>query len=69
LRPREQLRPGLRERQVSSGRMHGEPAVRDGGFDRRAMFLVAATDISKLLVDHGDRQATGVIGLKRVRNL
>jgi len=49
--------------------MHGEPAVRDGGFDRRAMFLVAATDISKLLVDHGDRQATGVIGLKRVRNL
>jgi len=31
---REQVRPGLRERHVSAGRMHGEPAVRDGGFPR-----------------------------------
>jgi hypothetical protein len=31
--------------------------------------LITATGISKLLVDHGDRQATGVIGLDRVRQL
>ena len=28
---RKQIRPGLRERQVSPGRMLRDPAVRDGG--------------------------------------
>ncbi len=47
--------------------MHCEPAVRDGGFDRRAVFLVTATGFSELLIDDGDRQPTGVIGFDRVR--
>src|SRR4030081_971097 len=68
-RLRKQLRPGLRERQIGTGRMHSEPAVRDSGFNRRAIFIVAATGISKFLVDDGYRQATGVIGLYRVRQL
>jgi hypothetical protein len=66
---REQVRPGLRERQITSGRMHREPAVRDGGFHRRAVFLVAAASLSKLPVDDLDRQPPGVIGLNRVRQL
>ena len=41
----------------------------DCGFHGQAMFLIAATGISKLLVDHGDRQATGVIGLDRICDL
>src|ERR1700716_309684 len=49
--------------------MDGEPAMRDGGFNRRAIFIVAATGISKFLVDDGYRQATGVIGFDRVRQL
>jgi hypothetical protein len=36
-RLREQVRPGLRERQIPSGRMLGQPAMRDCGGDRRAV--------------------------------
>ena len=60
---REPLRPGLRERQKGTRRMHGEPALRDGGFNRRAVFLVAAASIAKLPIDNRDRQPPGVIGL------
>jgi hypothetical protein len=49
--------------------MHCEPAVRDGGLYGRAIFLVAAASIPKLRVDDGNRQATGVIGFDRVRQL
>src|SRR5258708_4161652 len=49
--------------------MHGEPAVRDCRFNRCAIFLIAAASISKLPVDHLDRQSPGVIGLYRVRQL
>jgi hypothetical protein len=35
----QQLSLGLRERQIGTGRMHSEPAVRDSGFNRRAVFL------------------------------
>ena len=54
-RLREQLRPGLRERQIGTGRMHSEPAVRDSGFNRRAVFLVIAASRSEMLIDDGDR--------------
>jgi hypothetical protein len=66
---REQVRPSLRERQIRTGRMHGEPAVRDGGSHGDAIFLIAATGISKLPVDDGDRQPPRMIGLYRVRQL
>ena len=49
--------------------MHGEPPVRDSGFNRRAIFLVAAASLSQLAVDHLDRQPTGVIDLDRIRDL
>jgi hypothetical protein len=49
--------------------MHGEPSVRDGGFDRRAKFLIAATRLSKLPVDHLYRQSLGMIELDSVRQL
>jgi hypothetical protein len=68
-RLREQVRPGLCEHHVAAGRMQREPAMCDCGFHGQAIFLIAATGISKLRVDHGDRQATGVIGLDRVRQL
>jgi hypothetical protein len=38
-------------------------------FHGGAIFLVAATGISKLLIDDGDRQPIGVIDLDRVRQL
>jgi hypothetical protein len=34
--------------------MHGDPAMRDGGFNRRAVFLIAATGIAEDLVDRAD---------------
>ena len=68
-RLREQVRPGLRERQITTGRMHREPAVRDRGGHRRAIFLIAATGLSELLIDDGDRQPPGVIGRDRIRQL
>jgi hypothetical protein len=40
--------------------------VRDSGFDRRAVFLIAAASISKLPVDDLDRQPPGVIGLNPI---
>src|ERR1700687_3352309 len=49
--------------------MHREPAVRDSSFNRRAIFLVAATGTDELCVDHGDRQLPGIIGLHRIRQL
>jgi hypothetical protein len=36
---------------------------------RRNIFVVASTGSDKLLVDDGDRQATGMIGFHRVRQL
>ena len=66
---REQVRPGLRERQITTGRMHREPAVRDSGFDGLAIFLIGATGLSKLLIDDGDRNSTGVVGFDRIRQL
>jgi hypothetical protein len=47
--------------------MHREPAVRDRCFNRRAIFLVAATGTDELCVDHGDRQSPGMIGLHPIR--
>src|SRR5258708_31896013 len=47
--------------------MHRNPAVRDCGLHAQAIFLVAAASISELPVDDGDRQATGMIGLDRIR--
>jgi hypothetical protein len=49
--------------------MHSDPTVHDSGFDRRAVFLVAAASLSELAVDHLDRQPPGVIDLYRVRQL
>jgi hypothetical protein len=49
--------------------MHRNQAVRDGGLNRRAVFLIAAASLSKLPVDDLDRQPPGVIGLDRVRAL
>jgi hypothetical protein len=43
--------------------------VRDGGFLGQAIFLKAATGLSELLIDDGDRQATSMIGLDRIRQL
>ena len=47
--------------------MHGDPAVRDGGFHGHAVFLIAATGFVKELVDRADVQPPGVIGLDSVR--
>jgi hypothetical protein len=41
----------LRERHISAGRMHGDPAMRDGGFHGHGIFLIAATGLSELLID------------------
>src|ERR1700682_3418312 len=49
--------------------MQREPAVRDCGFNGQARFLIAATGLSELLIDDGDRKATGVIGLDCIRQL
>jgi hypothetical protein len=49
--------------------MQREPTMRDGGGDRRAVFLIAAASLSKLRIDDADRQSTGVIGLYRIRQL
>jgi hypothetical protein len=61
--------PALGERQISAGRVQREPAVRDGGFDGQAILLMIATGLSELLINVGDRQATGVIGLDCIRFL
>jgi hypothetical protein len=47
--------------------MHRDPAVRGGGFHGHGIFLIAATSLSELLIDDGDRQSPGMIGLDRVR--
>jgi hypothetical protein len=57
---RKQIRPGLRERQVSPGRMLRDPAVRDGGFDCRAIFFVAAASVTELPIDDLDRYSPNV---------
>ena len=49
--------------------MQREPAVRDCGFNGQTIFLIAATGLSELLIDDGDRKATGVIGLDCIRQL
>ena len=49
--------------------MHGEPAMRDGGLHGQAIFLIAATGLSELLIDDGNRQPPSMIGLDRVRQL
>jgi hypothetical protein len=46
--------------------MKCDPAVRDSGFDRSAIFLIAATGLSKLRIDDVDRQPPDMIGLYRV---
>jgi hypothetical protein len=66
---REQVHLGLSERHVSAGRMQHDPAVRDGGFDRPGVFLIAAASLSELLIDHGHRKPTGMIRLDRIRQL
>jgi hypothetical protein len=66
---RKQVRPGLRERQVSAGRMQHDPAVRDCGGNRSTVLIGVAACISKLRVDGCDRQPTGVIGFYRVGDL
>ncbi len=48
--------------------MHRDPAVPDGGFNRCAIFLIAAAGRSKLPIDDLDRQPSGVIGLKPICN-
>jgi hypothetical protein len=49
--------------------MHGDPTVRDSGSDRCAVFVIAATGISKLHIDHTDRRPPGMISFHRVRQL
>jgi hypothetical protein len=49
--------------------MQRDPVVRDNGFNRRAVFLIAAASISELLIDQGDRQPPGMIGLDSIRQL
>ena len=49
--------------------MQREPAVRDCGGRRRAIFLVTATGTDELRVDDGDRQPPGVVGFDRIRRL
>src|SRR5258708_29411406 len=49
--------------------MQRDPTVRDGGFNRSAVFLIAAASISKLPVDDLDRQPPGMVGFYRVRQL
>jgi hypothetical protein len=66
---REEISALLRERQVSAGRMQRDPAVRDGGFNRSAVFLIAAASFSELPVDDLDRQPPGMVGLNRIRQL
>jgi hypothetical protein len=44
-------------------------AVRDGGSNRRAIFLVAAASITELPVDDLDSQPPGMIGPDRIRQL
>jgi hypothetical protein len=44
---REEISALLREHQISAGRMHRDPAVRDGGCNRSAVFLLAAASLSK----------------------
>jgi hypothetical protein len=51
---REPVCPSLREQQITAGRMHGDPAVRDRGFNRKAIFLVAPTGIAEELVYRSD---------------
>jgi hypothetical protein len=66
---REEIGALLREHQIAARRMHGGPAVRDSGFNRSAVFLIAAASISKLPVDDLDRQPPGMVGLNRIRQL
>jgi hypothetical protein len=58
---REEISALLRERQVSAGRMQRNPTVRDGGFNRRAVFVIAAASFSELPVDDLDRQPPGMV--------
>src|ERR1700730_14594160 len=66
---REEISPLLRENQIAAGRMQRDPTVRDGGFHRRAIFLIAAGSFSELPVDDLDRQPPGMVGLNRIRQL
>src|ERR1700730_2439636 len=66
---REEISALLREHQIAAGRMQRDPTVRDGGFHRRAIFLIAAASFSELPVDDLDRQPSGMIGLNRIRQL
>jgi len=42
---REEISALLREGKISARRMHRDPAVRDGGFNRSAVFLIAAASL------------------------
>jgi hypothetical protein len=63
---REEISALLHERQIRAGRMHRDPAVRDGGFNRSAVFLIAAASLSKLPVDGADLHPAGMVGLNPV---
>ena len=43
--------------------------MRDGGLHGHSIFLIAATGLSELLIDDGNRQPPSMIGLDRVRQL
>ena len=49
--------------------MHREPSVRDGSPNGQAIFFIAATGLSELLIDDGNRQPPGMIGLDSIRQL
>jgi hypothetical protein len=63
------MRGGFGPVALTARRMHREPAVRDCGLHGHAIFLIAATDLSELVIDHGDGHATGVISLYRIHQL
>jgi len=49
--------------------MQREPAMRDGGGHRRAVFRRGAPGISELRIDLADRHMTGMVGIDRIRQL
>jgi hypothetical protein len=66
---REEISALLREYQITARRVHDQPAMRDRGFNRSAVFLIAAASFSELPVDDLDRQPPGMVGLNRIRQL
>jgi len=64
---REQVRPGLRERHISAGRMHSDPAMRDGGFHGHGIFIDWRT-VSRRhsSVPRGQRRLSGLRVQRRI---